>query len=116
MSPDGQAQARAVYVVQRTFRLVRRGYDPAEVDRHLHLVNEWFTTSGPGREAETIRAQARRQAEEDREQLLAASRTETDQLARKRHEQAEKEADAYVKRRQREIDRLVMRERDGRPA
>jgi DivIVA domain-containing protein len=188
MSPDGQAQARAVYVVQRTFRLVRRGYDPAEVDRHLELVNEWFTTSGPGREArelkallaqreqavaaleararefehngrleadatlegarlraesdraaaeraaadartaadqilseahaaaETIRAQARRQAEEDREQLLATSRTEAEQLARQRHEQAENEAAAYVKRRQREIDRLVARERDRPPA
>ena len=34
-----------MYVVQRHFRLVRRGYDPAEVDRHLQIVSDWFRLS-----------------------------------------------------------------------
>jgi DivIVA domain-containing protein len=34
--------SRGVFVVQRTFATVRRGYDPDEVDRHLELVSEWF--------------------------------------------------------------------------
>jgi DivIVA domain-containing protein len=32
-------QSRSLYVVQRHFRRVRRGYDPEEVDRHLHVVS-----------------------------------------------------------------------------
>lgn len=69
MTPDGQAETRAVYVVQRAFRLVRRGYDPDEVDRHLRLVTEWFRTSTPGREALELKAQltARERALAERE-------------------------------------------------
>ena len=39
MPASGEGETRSVYVVQRHFRLVRRGYDPAEVDRHLQVVS-----------------------------------------------------------------------------
>jgi len=45
MPPSGEGETRAAYVIQRHFRRVRKGYDPAEVDRHLQLVSEWFRTS-----------------------------------------------------------------------
>ena len=32
--------SRSIYIVQRTFTRVRRGYDPEEVDRHLQLVSD----------------------------------------------------------------------------
>src|SRR3954447_25172065 len=38
----------SMFVVQRTFRHVRRGYDPVEVDRHLELVSRWFTSTDIG--------------------------------------------------------------------
>ncbi|HXS44935.1 MAG TPA: DivIVA domain-containing protein, partial [Solirubrobacteraceae bacterium] len=37
-----------MFVVQRTFRRVRRGYDPDEVDRHLELVSRWFASTEVG--------------------------------------------------------------------
>jgi len=52
MPASGEGETRSVYVVQRHFRLVRRGYDPAEVDRHLQVVSEWFRR---GRAAEVVR-------------------------------------------------------------
>ena len=60
--------SRSLFVVQRTFRRVRRGYDPEEVDRHLQLVSEWFASGRGGRTA--------REAEERlnaREEALAAA-------------------------------------------
>src|SRR5919108_2101354 len=39
----------SMFVVQRTFSRVRRGYDPQEVDRHLELVSQWFTTTDAGK-------------------------------------------------------------------
>src|SRR3954454_7848822 len=41
----GRGETLKMFVVQRTFRTVRRGYDPEEVDRHLELVSRWFTTT-----------------------------------------------------------------------
>ena len=38
-----------MFVVQRAFSRVRRGYDPDEVDRHLELVSQWFTSTDIGR-------------------------------------------------------------------
>jgi DivIVA domain-containing protein len=38
-----------MFVVQRSFRRVRRGYDPDEVDRHLEVVSQWFTSIDVGR-------------------------------------------------------------------
>src|SRR3954469_2176417 len=43
--------SRSLFVVQRAFRRVRRGYDPDEVDRHLQLVSEWFASGRGGRTA-----------------------------------------------------------------
>ena len=37
-----------MFVVQRAFSRVRRGYDPDEVDRHLELVSQWFTSTDIG--------------------------------------------------------------------
>ena len=54
--------SRSVFVVQRTFGTVRRGYDPDEVDRHLELVSEWFNRGLAGEK----RAEAARLEEEAR--------------------------------------------------
>jgi DivIVA domain-containing protein len=63
-----------MFVVQRTFSRVRRGYDPDEVDRHLELVSQWFTSTDIGRTfthersrlQERERAVAAREAEQAR--------------------------------------------------
>ena len=47
----GVGDSRSLFVVQRSFRRVRRGYDPDEVDRHLQLVSEWFSQGRGGRTA-----------------------------------------------------------------
>ena len=39
------AESLSVFVVQRHFRQVRRGYDPAEVDRHLDVISQWLSGS-----------------------------------------------------------------------
>src|SRR3954470_21753922 len=55
--------SHSIFVVQRTFTQVRRGYDPYEVDRHLELVAEMFNRGRSGeqrREAERHEAEARR--------------------------------------------------------
>ena len=44
----GVGDSRSLFVVQRSFRRVRRGYDPEEVDRHLQLVSEWFSQGRGG--------------------------------------------------------------------
>jgi DivIVA domain-containing protein len=50
VSGSRHGQSLALFVVQRTFPRVRRGYDPDEVDRHLELVSRWFAST-PGGEA-----------------------------------------------------------------
>ena len=69
MSPSQEGETRAAYVIQRHFRRVRKGYDPAEVDRHLQLVSEWFRTSRAAEKAREVREQsaARERAAADRE-------------------------------------------------
>jgi DivIVA domain-containing protein len=57
MPPSREGETRSAYVVQRHFRLVRKGYDPAEVDRHLELVSEWFRTSRTAEKAREIERQ-----------------------------------------------------------
>jgi DivIVA domain-containing protein len=79
--------SRSMFVVQRAFRRVRRGYDPEEVDRHLQLVSEWFSQGRGGRTA--------REAEQQlvaREQAMAAAEEE----ARKRLDGAQAEAEATL--------------------
>ena len=46
---SSRGQSLSVFVVQRSFSRVRRGYDPDEVDRHLELVSQWFTSTEIGR-------------------------------------------------------------------
>src|SRR3954452_15131467 len=96
-------ESHAVFVVQRSFRRVRRGYDPDEVERHLQLVSEWFTKTHAGEaareyehsqrerlEAEATLEGARIKAEataREAEAELAAAREETaTQVARARAE------------------------------
>jgi DivIVA domain-containing protein len=44
-----RGQSLSMFVVQRSFSRVRRGYDPDEVDRHLELVSRWFTSTDAAR-------------------------------------------------------------------
>ena len=60
-----------MFVVQRSFRRVRRGYDPDEVDRHLELVSQWFTSTDVGRAFSHERAEL-----EARERAVAAREAE----------------------------------------
>ena len=56
---SSRGQSLSVFVVQRTFSRVRRGYDPAEVDRHLELVSRWFTSTEVGQALSRERAELR---------------------------------------------------------
>src|SRR5215211_8526324 len=62
----GRGETFKTYVVQRTFRTVRKGYDPDEVDRHLELVSRWFTQTDA---AKALREE--RERIEDRERAAA---------------------------------------------
>src|SRR4051794_9128030 len=85
MSSGGDS--RSLFVVQRSFRRVRRGYDPDEVDRHLQLVSEWFAQGRGGRTA--------REAEQA---LLARERAaaEAEEKSRKQIEGERVEAEATL--------------------
>jgi DivIVA domain-containing protein len=82
MPPTTERETRSAYVVQRHFRRVRKGYDPAEVDRHLQVVSEWFRTSRTAEHAREVEQQllARERAvvekEAEAEQLLESTRLE----------------------------------------
>src|SRR3954447_3214049 len=58
-------ESHAVFVVQRSFRRVRRGYDPDEVERHLQLVSEWFTKTHAGEAAREYERSHRERLEAD---------------------------------------------------
>jgi DivIVA domain-containing protein len=66
-----------MFVVQRTFRRVRRGYDPDEVDRHLELVSRWFTSTEVG-QALTRERSVLEQRERELERDLEGARLEAD--------------------------------------
>src|SRR3954471_23403560 len=76
--------SRSLFVVQRAFRRVRRGYDPEEVDRHLELVSGWLRGSGVGQAIQAARAEvAARDAEveswrEEAREALEGARAEAD--------------------------------------
>src|SRR4051812_42302879 len=101
--------SRSLFVVQRAFRRVRRGYDPEEVDRHLQLVSEWFSQGRGGRTA--------REAEQQlaaREEALAAAETEARRGAEGARVEAEAtlegarlRAAAEIERAEREAERVV---------
>src|SRR5215216_6535639 len=65
----GRGETLKMFVVQRTFRTVRRGYDPDEVDRHLELVSRWFTQTDAAKalREERERIQERERAAAERE-------------------------------------------------
>src|SRR3954447_12144894 len=86
-SMSSRGRSLSLFVVQRTFTLVRRGYDPAEVDRHLELVASWFTSTDVGRELSRGR-----RALEQRERELERARGELEQSVRG----AQLEADATL--------------------
>jgi DivIVA domain-containing protein len=99
---SSRGRSLSMFVVQRTFRTVRRGYDPDEVDRHLELVSEWFTSTDVGQAfthqrtelGERERAVATREAEQAR--LVEGARLEADATldgARRRAEAAAREAE-----------------------
>jgi DivIVA domain-containing protein len=85
-----------MFVVQRTFSRVRRGYDPAEVDRHLELVSRWFTSTQVGQalshERAELQERERRLGEREGElaRALEGARLEADGLV----EGARRRADA----------------------
>src|SRR4051794_6646993 len=66
---SSRGQSLSMFVVQRTFRRVRRGYDPAEVDRHLELVSQWFTSTDAGRAVAEERARLHEREAEARQLL-----------------------------------------------
>lgn len=84
MAASGEGETRSLYVVQRHFRLVRRGYDPIEVDRHVHVVSEWFRQSRAGETARELekQLQTRERTVAEREQqaqrLLESQRVEAE--------------------------------------
>src|SRR3954452_9137786 len=87
-------ESHAVFVVQRSFRRVRRGYDPDEVERHLQLVSEWFTKTHAGEAAREYEQSHRERLEADatlegaRLKAEAMAREAEAQLARARAEAA----------------------------
>src|SRR4051812_24360009 len=81
-------ESHAVFVVQRSFRRVRKGYDPDEVERHLQLVSEWFTKTHAGEAA-------REYEQSHRERLEAGATLEG---ARLKAEAMAREAEAELAR------------------
>src|SRR3569623_2115479 len=91
--------SRAMFVVQRAFRRVRRGYDPEEVDRHLRLVSEWFAASRAGQGARDLEARVEERAEAERlraeaEQVVVEAREEAVRLLAEAGESAAGEREA----------------------
>src|SRR4051812_9020797 len=83
----GRGESLSMFVVQRTFTTVRRGYDPAEVDRHLELVSRWFTRTDAGEALSRERGELR-----ERERAVA----DAEERARRALEGAQMEADATL--------------------
>jgi colicin import membrane protein len=101
--------SRSLFVVQRAFRRVRRGYDPDEVDRHLQLVSEWFSHGRAGRTARDLEQElvARERAAAEAE---AQSRREVEGERVEAHatlEGARLRAAADVEEARREAERIV---------
>src|ERR671933_279078 len=90
-------ESHAVFVVQRSFRRVRRGYDPEEVERHLQLVSEWFTKTHAG--------EAAREYEQSHRERLEADATL--EGARLKAEATTREADAALARAHEEAAGIV---------
>src|SRR3954452_2969649 len=105
----GVGDSRSLFVVQRSFRRVRRGYDPEEVDRHLQLVSEWFSEGRGGRTAREAgqellaRERAAAEAQEQARMQVEGERVE----AHATLEGARLKAAADVEAARREAERIV---------
>src|SRR4051794_5316826 len=90
-----RAESMSVFVVQRHFRQVRRGYDRDEVEQHLERVRTWFAESGMYQTAREIedhldeRERVLQAVEEDGRRRLAEAR---EQAAQAEREAAERRA------------------------
>ena len=95
---SSRGQSLSMFVVQRTFSRVRRGYDPGEVDRHLELVSRWFTSTQVGEALSHERAELhereRRLGEREAElaRALEGARLEADGLVDGARRRAEADA------------------------
>jgi DivIVA domain-containing protein len=106
--PTG-GDSRSLFVVQRAFRRVRRGYDPDEVDRHLELVSEWFSQGRGGRTAREVEQELR-----ERERRSGATEAQAARLLEDAHveeratiEGARLRAAADIEEARREAARIV---------
>jgi hypothetical protein len=68
---SSRGQSLSMFVIQRTFSRARRDYDPAEVDRHLELVSQWFLSTDVGRTFTHERTEL-----QERERAIAAKEAE----------------------------------------
>ena len=90
-----RGRSLSMFVVQRTFTRVRRGYDPEEVDRHLELVSRWFLSTDAGKAIAEERARLK-EREAEAEHLVEGARIEaaaTLEGARRRAEADTREAE-----------------------
>jgi DivIVA domain-containing protein len=105
---SSRGQSLSLFVVQRTFKTVRRGYDPEEVDRHLEQVSRWFvsTTVGEALSHERAALQERERVLERREadaaHILEGARLEADATLEGARRRADADAAAG-----READRIA---------
>jgi DivIVA domain-containing protein len=108
------AESLSVYVRQRSFRRVMRGYDPEEVDRHLETISQMVASGAIG---EVAREHDDRLA--DRERAVEASEVEVrERLAdaeRELHE-ARVEAEATLKGAQLKAEALTAQAEHEREA
>ena len=93
----GRGETFKTYVVQRTFRTVRKGYDPEEVDQHLERVSRWFTQTDAAKalREERLRIEAAERAAAERaeqaERSLEGVRLEAEATIEGAHRRAEAE-------------------------
>jgi DivIVA domain-containing protein len=105
---SSRGQSLSVFVVQRTFTRVRRGYDPDEVDQHLERVSRWFTGTETGeaiaaeRAALDLREQAIAARELEAERVLSGARAEAEATL----EGARRRADAEVRAAEADRERI----------
>jgi DivIVA domain-containing protein len=109
---SSRGQSLSMFVVQRTFSRVRRGYDPDAVDRHLELVSQWFTSTDIGRTFthERSRLQERERAVSTREAEQARGIEGARLEAEATLEGARRRADAEA----RTADRTLAAAQEGR--
>ena len=105
MPPSGEGETRSAFVVQRAFRRVRKGYDPAEVDRHLQIVSDWFRASRTAAKAREVerelqdRERVVAEQEEQARQLLESSRLEAEATLEGARLRAEADRERNIARR-----------------